>query len=218
MTFPPPCFGKEYDNEAPRCIGCAFNSHCRQEVIRMSFAQPFAPPASAVQAPVAHSFYPSPTPTFYQAAPSPPPPPPFAVPSPQFIRPQQWAPQAPPARVPVMPAPPIQQFQQPQMPQQQPWAPQPGMPSHFQIPSGLTPSGLGYFGYAPDQMWAALAAVPPMWRPQQPGETFGRRWFWNFVLNLSEVALTQGILGIRQIFMPPVARQQPQGPVVDAQR
>jgi len=89
-----------------------------------------------------------------------------------------------------------------------------GYPSHFQVPPGLMQSSFGYYGYAPDQMWSALAAVPPMWRPQQPGETFARRWAVNTGLNTIEVLLQQALLGVRQIFMPP---QPPFGPTVDAQ-
>jgi len=77
------------------------------------------------------------------------------------------------------------------------------MPTHFQVPHGLVPSQLGFYGYAPDQMWNALASVPPMWRPQQPGETFARRWAVNIGLNAFETLIQQLLLGVRQMFMPP---------------
>lgn len=98
------------------------------------------------------------------------------------------------------------------MPQQQ----MAGMPMHFQVPNGLTHSNFGYYGYAPDQMWSALAAVPPMWRPQQPGETFMRRWGANTFLNMIETVLQQGLIGVRQIYLPPTPGQQQQHPTVDA--
>ena len=176
--------------------------------------QSYAPPPGAVQAP-APAFYPStPQVPFYPAAPTPPPPQFVQTQAPQF-RPQPWTPPAPQMPVPQMRVP-VPTAAPPQAPvQQMPYNVQPGMPIHFQVPAGMAPSNFGYYGYAPDQMWSALAAVPPMWRPQQPGETFARRWAVNTGLNAVETILQQLLIGVRQMFMPPAPPRQMQGPVID---
>jgi hypothetical protein len=100
------------------------------------------------------------------------------------------------------------------MMQQQPMPQVPGAPIHFPIPQGLPYSPLGYYGYYPDQIWGALASVPPVWRPQQPGETFGARAFKNLFLVLMEKAFEQGMFTTRQMFLPP-APPKAAGAVVD---
>lgn len=171
----------------------------------MSYAPQYAPPV-AVQPPQ----------QFYQTAPAPymPPPPPayMQTQQPQY-RPQPWQspppPPQPPAsfRVPVQQAP-IAQPQQmhPGQPQVAPWA-----PVHFPIPQALEYSRFGYYGYYPDQMWASVASVAPVWRPQQPGESFGTRVMKNMGLILLEHAFQQLMFATRQAFLPPIPRQIPAG-------
>lgn len=184
----------------------------------MSFGQQFLPPVAA-PAPVAPPFYQTTMPApFYPTAPAPPPFVQTQAPQPVQFRPQPWSPPIPPApvvRVPVMPAPvPAQAPQQMQQaPAFQPQAFAPGLPIHFQVPQGLNFSALGYYGYAPDNMWGAMASVPPMWRPQQPGESFARRWAVNVGLNATETILQQLLLGVRQMFMPPMPTKE--GPVIE---
>jgi hypothetical protein len=81
------------------------------------------------------------------------------------------------------------------------------------MPSGLPYSPFGFYGYAPDPMFQALATVPPMWRPQNPGETFGVRVLKNTALVLMEALLQQFMLATRQAFLPPPPR--PADPIID---
>lgn len=205
MSFPsvspPPCYGREYDNDAPRCLACGFNSSCRQEVIRVSQYQP--------------PFQPYPTQQPQQWTPAPPPPPQFVQPAqiqpaPQFRAPTwpQPAPAAQPFR-PVAPPPPPQTGY-PQMAPQQQWA-----PVHFTVPPNLEQSSIGYYGYYPDQMWNALASVQPVWRPQQPGETFLARAGKNMLLVFMEKAAEQLLIMARQAFLPPHVRPPPEQPPID---
>jgi hypothetical protein len=202
---PPPCFGTGYDNDSPRCLACSFQYSCRQTVVsqgvqRMSYAPQYAP-VGAVQPPQ----------QYYQTAPAPapyipPPPPAYAQQSLQY-RPQPWQPPPPPQpppqyRVPVQQAP-VPQQQQVGQPVAS-WA-----PVHFQIPQSLEYSRFGYYGYYPDQMWASVASVAPVWRPQQPGETFGTRVIKNMGLILLEHAFQQLMFATRQAFLPPGPRQLP---------
>jgi len=204
QVSPPPCFGRseQYDNASKECSRCLFNTQCRQEVIRM-IAQPYVLPQSVVQ---------QPTGPFYATGPAPAPFMPGAyyvqTAAPQ-IRPQPWAPPVPPGYRTAVPSAPVQtaapqpmpQYVQGQMPQP-PWA-----PMHFPIPPSLPSSTVGYYGYAPDSMWAAVAQVPPMWRPQQPGENFPTRVVKNLMLVLLEQGLQQLVFATRQAFLPPAYRQ-----------
>jgi hypothetical protein len=80
---------------------------------------------------------------------------------------------------------------------------------HFPVPSALAPSSIGYYGYAPDSMWTAVAQVPPMWRPQQPGENFMTRVVKNLMLILVEHGLQQLVFATRQAFLPPPYQSAP---------
>lgn len=71
------------------------------------------------------------------------------------------------------------------------------------VPQGLPYSPFGYYGYAQDPLFQMLAMVPPMWRPQQMGETFGVRVLKNLGLTLVEQFLSQLMLATRQAFLPP---------------
>lgn len=101
--------------------------------------------------------------------------------------------------MPAMPTAP-QQYQQPY--QQQATA------TAFHV-NGLPYSKFGYYGYVPDNMWSALASVPPPWRPQQAGETFGRRVVVNTVLRMVEILLQELVIAVRQMLFPPVLQAPP---------
>lgn len=204
---PPPCFGTGYDNDSQRCLACSFQFSCRQTVVnqgvqRMSYAPQYAPQA-AVQPP--QQFYPTaPAPAPYL----PPPPPAYAQQQPMQYRPQQPWQTPPPPQPPPSYRVPVQQAQVPQAPgytgqQVAPWA-----PVHFPIPGALEYSRFGYYGYYPDQMWASVASVAPVWRPQQPGENFGTRVVKNMGLILLEHAFQQLMFATRQAFLPPAPRVQ----------
>lgn len=203
---PPPCFGNKtvYSNDSPQCVGCAFHNSCREEVIKM-VTQAYLPPPSMVQQPI-------PIGQFYPAAPAPAPYQPVQTQAPQ-IRPQPWSPPLPPGiRIPVQSAPVQVQAPQPP-PQYNAQGPQPAWaPLHFQIPPALPPSTVGYYGYAPDAMWQAVAQVPPMFRPQQPGEGFFARVLKNLLLVLMEHGFQQLVFATRQAFLPP---PRPQAPVIE---
>lgn len=205
---PPPCFGngQYYDNETLRCRQCQYQHPCRQEVIRMSFTPQYVPPA--VTAP----------PSYYPGAPAPAPAPvpapynpgAFQVPVQVAPPPAQWRPPAPtwPAPAPTAwtPAPPRVPVQPVQFAATAPPATPPSSPNYmgtYQIPAGMPYSPLGYYGYAPDPMFQMLAAVPPMWRPQQLGESFGSRVMKNMALVLLEETFSQLMLATRQAFLPP---------------
>lgn len=208
---PPQCFGKSYDNADPRCIACSFQHSCRQVIVKtgvmMSGYYPQYAPPVATQPP--QSFYTPPAPAPATFIPSPPPPPAqYIQTQPAQYRPPPWTPpaQSPSYRVPVQTAPtPVMAPQaQPPMIPTQPGMVAPWAPVHFQIPASLPPSKLGYYGYYPDQMWGAVAAVAPVWRPQQPGETFGTRAVKNMILVLLEHMFQQLMLATRQAFFPPI--------------
>ena len=178
---PPPCFGngRVFDNEAARCQACVFNRPCRQEVIAAMMTPTYAVPAPV---PATQFFNPNPVPVPVQAAPS--------------WRPQPWtspvaAPAPTPWRTAVPPA---------------PVAPPPmavAPPAASPLPPGMPYSPIGYYGYSPDPLFQVLAMVPPMWRPQHVGETFGMRVAKNLGLTLLEQMLSQMLLATRQAFLPP---------------
>lgn len=207
---PPPCFGTGYDNDSARCLACSFSSPCRQTVVRlgverMSYVPQYAP-AVAVQPP--QQFYPTaPAPAPYL----PPPPPAYSTQQPAQYRPPPWQAPTPPSppssfRVPVQtaPLPQAPQYAQGVGQQVAPWA-----PVHFPIPAALPYSRFGYYGYYPDQMWASVASVAPVWRPQQPGESFGTRVIKNMGLVLLEHAFQQLMFATRQAFLPPIPEMMP---------
>jgi hypothetical protein len=161
-------------------------------------------------------FQPYPTTQQQPWTPAPPPPPQFVQPAqiqqaPQF-RPQPWQQTPQPAQQfrPAAPPPPPQPGYPQQAAQPQQWA-----PVHFNVPPNLEQSSIGYYGYYPDQMWNALASVQPVWRPQQPGETFLARAGKNMLLVFMEKAAEQLLIMARQAFFPPHPRPPSEPPSID---
>lgn len=211
---PPPCYGTGYDNDSPRCAACSFHRSCRQEVVKsgvMMYYPQYAP-VGAQQTP--QQFY-SPGPAQFIPS-APPPPQPWAQTQPAQYRPPPWTPPTPPSsfRIPVQQAPVSPQVQQPMI-ATQPGALPPWAPIHFQIPNSLAPSNIGYYGYYPDNMWGAVAAVAPVWRPQQTGESFGVRVMKNMALVLLEHAFQQLMFATRQAFLPPAGPPTSKDAVID---
>lgn len=60
-----------------------------------------------------------------------------------------------------------------------------------------------HFGRVQDPLYYTISATPVPMRPQFAGETFTERLTKNVALHLMEVFLTQLLLGVRQMFMPP---------------
>jgi hypothetical protein len=67
-------------------------------------------------------------------------------------------------------------------------------------------STLGWYGYTPDAMWNAVASVPPIFRRQEAGETFGMRFAKNVGLVIAETVFRELFLAARQATLPPPPR------------
>lgn len=208
----------------------------RQKEATMVMSAPFAPTAGVVRQPM-QQFYTPPPPPFLNptqwspgAVPVPvtvAPQAPMGVPQ---VRAQTWAPMSVPppqagvfqpgrVMVPQAPVPqaPFQGYQGYQPQAMAATGNQPWMPLHFQVPQQLGWQPIGYYGWATqDPWWSTVAQMPPVWRPQQPNETFGSRFLKNVSLNILEAILQDSIFAVRQAFLPPAPREVPMpAPVID---
>lgn len=206
----PPCWGLSYDNDNRECqTRCAFRESCRQEVQRKINAQRLAPQAAPPPYP--------PVPQYGQPAPMMPQygQQPVQVPVPvqiPIIPPQPPAPRVPGYGVPPPPQPP----QPPRPPAQAGPVPQ----AQAAQQQAYGPIHFGVYGAINDPLHTGLHSAAGPFRPQMPGETFLERWFKNMLLNGLEAVAKEVVLGIRQMWLPPVPPTQPNTPpsaqVVDA--
>ena len=77
-------------------------------------------------------------------------------------------------------------------------------------------STLGWYGYTPDAMWNAVASVPPIFRRQEVGETFGVRFAKNVGLVIAETIFRELFLAARQASLPSPPPRPPE--YIDAQK
>jgi hypothetical protein len=93
------------------------------------------------------------------------------------------------------------------------------MPQWNQHQQSLQPtlpwSTLGWYGYTPDAMWNAVASVPPIFRRQEVGESFGMRFAKNVGLVVVETIFREMFLAVRQATLPPPPPRQVSATVID---
>lgn len=182
-TDRPGCWGSKYDNDARECRECEWQQSCRSEIVRLSVSRQGSTPTRAPPQPTTYANQMQPVqyaqPTFMT-----PPPPPQAQAATPVYRFNVAQPQQP---------------QAPQQPQQQ-HAYRPPSPAGG---PATTPAYVGWYGAVQDPAFGTIHAVPPPFRPQFSGESFGERVVKNMFLAATESILKEAVLGIRQVFLAP---------------
>jgi hypothetical protein len=200
-TAQPPCYTDEryYDPTSRDCRSCSWQNSCRDSIEAKRRSNNLS---QVGQGPAVNNFRPQPVPS------------PFIVTPPQNVQNQPQ---------PNMWANPYQQQPQPQQPGGvfrwpnlgQYGAPQYANPAQVPRPNAqvfqTTQTQYTFkdeqYGRVQDPLYHTISATPVPMRPQFAGETFTERLTKNVALHLMEVFLTQLLLGVRQMFMPPSMRE-----------